>query len=86
MVNWKRVYTKQANKDASKLAKNNLKNQAMKVIDSLEQDPDSGPYEKLVGDLKGVYSRRVSIKHRVVYQVYKKERTIKIIRMWSHYE
>jgi len=87
-VIWELVYTKQAQKDASKLAASGLKNKAqslLKIIknDSLQRPP---PYEKLVGDLAGAYSRRINIQHRLVYQVYEKEHTIKVIRLWTHYE
>ena len=86
MVAWKLVYTNQAKKDAKKLAKHNLKKKASDILDILEKTPFALPYEKLTGDLKGAYSRRINIHHRMVYQVYRKEKTIKIIRMWTHYE
>ena len=86
MVKWKLVYTNQAKKDAKKLAKNNLKNKAQLILDQLEKDPLGSSSEKLVGDLKGAYSKRINIQHRLVYQIYRKEKIIKIIRMWTHYE
>lgn len=82
------VYTKQAQKDAKKLASSGLKNKAKKLLDIIQKDPyqNPPPYEKLVGDLSGAYSRRINIQHRLVYQIYEKERTIKVIRLWTHYE
>jgi Txe/YoeB family toxin of toxin-antitoxin system len=87
-VNWKIVYTKQAQKDAKKLASSNLKQPAQYLLKLLENNPYTTPppYEKLIGDLSGAYSRRINIKHRLVYQIYEAEKTIKIIRMWTHYE
>ena len=86
--NWKIVYTKQAQKDAKKLSSAGLKNKAQKLIDILEINPllNPPPYEKLVGDLAGAYSRRINIQHRLVYQIYETERIVKVISMWSHYE
>jgi len=88
MVKWKLVYTKQAQKDAKKISSANLKEKTLEVLEILETDPykSSPPYEKLVGDLTGSYSRRINIQHRVVYQIYEKEHVVKIIRMWTHYE
>ena len=85
---YKLLYTKQAQKDALKLKASNLKNNALKILAILEQDPftDYPPYEKLLGDLSGAYSRRINIQHRIVYQVYEDQKTVKIIRMWTHYE
>lgn len=80
------VYTNQAKKDAKKLMENNLKKKVLEVIKTLKCNPYTPPYEKLVGDLKGAYSRRINIQHRIVYQIYSKEKQIKIIRMWTHYE
>ena len=87
-MTWKIVYTKQAQKDARKLASSGLKNKAKKLLDIIQKDPyqKPPPYEKLVGDLSGAYSRRINIQHRLVYQIYDKERTVKIIRLWTHYE
>ena len=88
MVKWKLVYTKQAQKDANKLASANLKDKAIDILNVLENDPYQSPpaYEKLVGDLSGAYSRRINIQHRIVYQLYDKQKIVKIIRMWTHYE
>jgi len=87
-VTWDIVYTKQAQKDAKKLASSELKNKAKKLLDIIQKDPYQNPlsYEKLVGDLSGAYSRRIDIQHRLVYQIYEKEHTIKVIRLWTHYE
>jgi toxin YoeB len=87
-VKWLLIYTKQAQKDAKKLALSNLKKKAKESLKILEQDPfqTPPPYEKLIGDLAGAYSRRINIQHRIVYQVYDEEKTIKIIRLWTHYE
>jgi len=86
-VTWKIVFTKQAQKDAKKLASSGLKNKAKKLLDIIQKDPyqNPPPYEKLVGDLLGAYSRRINIQHRLVYQIYEKEHTIKVIRLWTHY-
>ena len=86
-MTWEIVYTKQAQKDAKKLASSGLRNKANKLLDIIKKDPyqNPPPYEKLVGDLSGAYSRRISIQHRLVYQVYEKEHTIKVIRLWTHY-
>ena len=87
-MNWSVVFTKQAQKDAKKIASSNLKPQAQRLLDLLAKNPfqNPPPYEKLVGDLAGAYSRRINIQHRLVYQVYEAERAIKVIRMWTHYE
>ncbi len=86
-MSWKVVFTKQAQKDAQKLASAGLKPKAEKLIEILRSDPfqKSPSYEKLVGDLSGAYSRRINIQHRLVYQILEKEKTVKIIRMWTHY-
>ena len=88
MVKWKLVYTKQAQKDAKKIASANLKQKVLEILNIIEKDPlqSPPPYEKLVGDLTGAYSRRINIQHRLVYQIYEQEHTVKIIRMWTHYE
>lgn len=87
-MNWNLVYTKQAQKDAKKLAASNLKDKAQSLLDIIQinlfQNPP--PYEKLVGDLEGAYSRRINIQHRLVYEVIESENTVKILRMWTHYE
>jgi len=87
-VSWSIVYTKQAQKDAKKLASSDLKPQAQRLLEILAKNPfqNPPPYEKLIGDLAGAYSRRINIQHRLVYQVYDAERTIKVVRMWTHYE
>lgn len=87
-MSWTLVYTKQASKDAKKLKSAGLKDKALALLALLERDPCANPppFEKLVGDLAGAYSRRINIQHRLVYQVVKAERTVKILRLWSHYE
>jgi len=87
-VRWKVVFTKQAQKDARKLADTGLRPKAEKLIEILREDPFQKPpsYEKLVGDLSGAYSRRINIQHRLIYQVLEKEKVVKVIRMWTHYE
>jgi len=87
-ASWRLVYTKQAQKDAKKLASSNLKEKAEELLTVLEENPfqNPPPYEKLVGDLSGAYSRRINIQHRLVYEVIESEQVVKIIRMWTHYE
>lgn len=87
-MNWQLVYTKQAQKDARNLAASGLKEKASALLAIVANDPFQTPptYEKLVGDLAGAYSRRINIQHRLVYQVLTSERTVKILRMWTHYE
>ncbi|MER3434104.1 MAG: Txe/YoeB family addiction module toxin [Leptolyngbya sp. ERB_1_1] len=87
-MSWDLVYTKQAQKDAKKLASSNLRDKAQELLDLIQLDPFQNPpsYEKLVGDLEGAYSRRINIQHRLVYEVIESENTIKILRMWTHYE
>ncbi len=87
-MSWELRYTKQAIKDAKKLSASGLKSKAQKLLDVIKGNPyqNPPPYEKLVGDLKGTYSRRINIQHRLVYQVYEKEHAIKVIRLWTHYE
>ena len=87
-MSWAIVYTKQAQKDAKKIASSNLKSQTQRLLDIIAKDPvqTPPPCEKLVGDLAGAYSRRINIQHRLVYQVYDTERTVKVLRMWTHYE
>ena len=82
------LHTEQAQRDARKLAQSNLKKKAVEILRILENMPfmEYPPYEKLLGDLTGTYSRRVNIQHRIVYQVYEEEKKVKIIRMWTHYE
>ena len=88
MNDWNLVYTKQAQKDAKRLAASGLRERAQKLLDLLAKDPFSKPppFEKLVGDLAGAYSRRINIQHRLVYQVIPEHRTVKVLRMWTHYE
>ena len=88
MVTWRLVYTRQAQKDARKLAEAGLKDKAVALLEILEANPfqTPPPFEKLVGDLAGAYSRRINIQHRLVYQVLEEERIVKVIRLWSHYE
>jgi toxin YoeB len=87
-VTWKIVFTKQAQKDAGKLAAASLKDKAVELLEIIRENPFHTPprFEKLMGDLAGAYSRRITIQHRLVYEVLEQERTIKIIRMWTHYE
>ena len=87
-MKWTLVFTKQAQKDAKKLAAAGLKPKAEELLKALELNPFQTPprYEKLVGDLTGAYSRRINIQHRLVYQVLEERRIVKVIRMWTHYE
>jgi toxin YoeB len=88
VVSWEIVYAKQAMKDAKKLAASGLKPRALELLAILAGDPfqNPPPFEKLVGDLAGAYSRRINIQHRMVYEVFTKEKTVRILRMWTHYE
>ncbi len=88
MVSWAIVYAKQALKDAKKLAASGLKPKAQALLTVLANDPfqNPPPFEKLVGDLAGAYSRRINIHHRIVYEVFLKEKTVRVLRMWTHYE
>ena len=88
MVTWTLHYTRQAQKDAKKLASSGLKSKAQQLLSILEIDPwqSPPPFEKLVGDLSGAYSRRINIQHRIVYQVLEVEKAVKILRLWTHYE
>ena len=87
-MSWEIVYAKQAMKDAKKLAASGLKPKTQELLALLAGDPiqNPPPYEKLVGDLAGAYSRRINIQHRIVYEVFTKEKTVRILRMWTHYE
>jgi len=87
-VNWKIFYVKEAQKDAKKLSALGLRLKTEDILQILKVNPfqTPPPYEKLVGDLKGAYSRRINIQHRLVYQVMKKSKSVKVIRMWGHYE
>ena len=88
MVNYKVVYTKNAAKDISNLRAANLANKAQNLIELIKENPfqNPPPYEKLLGNLSGLYSRRINIQHRLVYEVLEDIKTVKIISMWSHYE
>jgi Txe/YoeB family toxin of toxin-antitoxin system len=88
MVKWRVVYTKQAQKDAKKIATAGLRQEAEKLLKIPSKNPfqTPPPFEKLIGDLSGAYSRRINIQHRLVYQVLEEIRTVKVIRMWTHYE
>ena len=87
-MNWDLVYTRQAQKDARKLASSNLRDKAQALLCIIQVNPfqNPPPYEKLVGDLDGAYSRRINIQHRLVYEVIESKNTVKILRMWTHYE
>lgn len=87
-MSWRLVYSTQAQKDAVKLAASGLKKKAQELLEILAENPyrRPPPYEKLVGDLAGAYSRRINVQHRLVYQILEQERIIKILRLWSHYE
>jgi Txe/YoeB family toxin of toxin-antitoxin system len=88
VVSWKLVFTRQAQRDAKKIARSGLKPQAQRLLDLLRTDPyqTPPPFEKLVGDLAGACSRRINIQHRLVYQVLDDVKTVKVIRMWTRYE
>jgi toxin YoeB len=88
MVSWQLAFTKQAQKDAKKIAHSGLKPQTERLLEIITENPfkNPPPYEKLIGDLSGVYSRRINIQHRLVYQVLDDIKAIKILRMWTHYE
>ena len=87
-MNWRVVFTKQARRDARKIASSELRPNAQKLLEILAENPFQSPppIEKLVGDLAGAFSRRINIQHRLVYQVLEAERVVKVIRMWTHYE
>ena len=87
-MNWTWVYTSQARRDAKKLGRSGLKPQAQKLLDILSVNPHQTPppYEKLAGDLSGACSRRINIQHRLVYQILDDIKTVKVVRMWTHYE
>jgi Txe/YoeB family toxin of toxin-antitoxin system len=88
VVTWNLAYSKFALKDAKKLSAAGLKDKAQTLLNILEIDPlqNPPPYEKLVGDLQGAYSRRINIQHRLVYEIVRKEKTVRVLRMWTHYE
>lgn len=87
-MSWQVVFSKHALKDAKKLSASGLKPKALELLAILERDPfqNPPPYEKLVGDLAGAYSRRINIQHRLVYEVFTEARTVRVLRMWTHYE
>ncbi len=87
-MKWRVVFTKQAQKDAKKLAASGLRSRAEHLLDILRENPyqTPPPFEKLVGDLAGAHSRRINIQHRLVYEILNKEKVVKVIRMWTHYE
>ena len=87
-MSWRLIFTRQARKDAVKLASANLKSKAATLLEILRQNPYQSPppFEKLVGDLRGAISRRINIQHRLVYQVLDGEKTVKVLRMWTHYD
>lgn len=87
-MSWQVVFTKQAQKDAKNLAAAGLKEKAQMLLEVLEENPfqNPPPYEKLVGDLAGAYSRRINIQHRLVYEVLEEDETVKVLRMWGHYD
>lgn len=87
-MSWELIYTKQAQKDAKKLSASGLKAKTQATLNIIKENPyqNPPPYEKLVGDLVGAYSRRINIQHRLVYQVYENERIVKVLRLWTHYE
>ena len=88
MVAWNLVYSKYALKDAKKISAAGLKDKTLVLLEILKADPfqNPPPYEMLVGDLQGAYSRRINIQHRLVYEIFRKEKTVRILRMWTHYE
>lgn len=88
MANWQLVFSKQAQKDALKLAQAGLKDKAQGLLNILADNPlqNPPPFEKLVGDLAGAYSRRINIQHRLVYQILAEQNTVKVLRLWTHYE
>ena len=87
-MSWDVVYAKHAQKDAQKLAASGLKAKAQELLALIKENPSQNPppYEKLVGDLLGAYSRRINIQHRLVYEVLQEQKIVKVLRMWSHYE
>ncbi|HSV54170.1 MAG TPA: Txe/YoeB family addiction module toxin [Burkholderiaceae bacterium] len=87
-MRWQVAFAKHALKDAKKLSAAGLRDKAQELLNVLAQDPfqNPPPYEKLIGDLEGAYSRRINIQHRMVYEIFKKERIVRVLRMWTHYE
>ena len=88
MVAWNLAYSKFAVKDAKKLSAAGLKDKVQALLDIIEVNPfqNPPPFEKLVGDLTGAYSRRINIQHRLIYEVFRKEKTVRVLRMWTHYD
>ncbi len=88
MGKWKIVYTKQAQKDAKRIASSGLRSEVERLINTIVENPlqSPPPFEKLVGDLSGAYSRRINIQHRLVYEIIAEDKVVKVIRMWTHYE
>jgi Txe/YoeB family toxin of toxin-antitoxin system len=88
VVSWSVVYAKQSLKDAKKVKASGLKEKAQALLDVLQSNPfqNPPPFEKLVGDLSGAYSRRINIQHRLVYEVFPEQRTVRVLRMWTHYD
>ena len=86
MKQWQIILTKQAKKDAKKISSSGLKSQAQALLEILQENPYQPPYEKLVGNLSGYYSRRINIQHRLVYEIFESERIVRVLKMWSHYE
>ena len=87
-MSWDVVYTRQAQKDSKKLSESGLRDKAQELLDILKADPfqNPPPFEKLVGDLSGAYSRRINIQHRLVYQILEEQRIVKVLRLWTHYQ
>ena len=85
-MQWQIILSKQAKKDAKKISSSGLKQQTQALLEILQNNPSQPPYEKLVGNLAGYYSRRINIQHRLVYEVVEKERIVRVLRMWTHYE
>ena len=83
---WQVILSRQAKKDAKKIASSGLKSQTQTLLEILQKNPYQPPYEKLVGNLAGYYSRRINIQHRLVYEIHEKKRIVRILRIWSHYE
>ena len=86
MKEWQVILSKQAKKDAKKIASSGLKSQTQVLLKILQTNPYQPPYEKLVGNLAGYYSRRINIQHRLVYEIHEEEKMVRVLRMWSHYE
>lgn len=84
-MNYKIIFTKQALKDLEKIKQTNLKNKTVHLLKVLQTNPYTPPYEKLIGDMEGIFSRRINIQHRLVYELQEEEKIVKIIRMWTHY-